>query len=155
MADFDIGSFMKDIVSGLATLNETVQVIGQPVELGAKVIIPAVVTRMAFGAGGGAGSTVCATGDDGEETDSGGGGGGGVTMTPVFLVVDDDGERLLTVGGPFERACSAIEHAKQALDKVIPRKDSCKDKEKEIEIAGEFADLDGFEDETPGEGPAH
>ncbi|MFO8081436.1 MAG: spore germination protein GerW family protein [Armatimonadota bacterium] len=149
MADFDIGSFMKDIVSGLATLSESVQVIGQPVEVGGKVVIPAVVTRMGFGAGGGAGTAPCDDVEEGEESGSGGGGGGGVTMTPVFLVVDDDGERLLTVGGPFQRACSAVEQAKRALDKVMPRKDPCED---EIDIEEELQDL---EDESPGEGPAH
>jgi uncharacterized spore protein YtfJ len=150
MADFDIGSFMKDIVSGLATLSESVQVIGQPVEVGGKVVIPAVVTRMGFGAGGGAGTTPCDDGEDGEESGcGGGGGGGGVTMTPVFLVVDDDGERLLTVGGPFDRAYSAVEQAKRALDKVMPRKDPCDD---EIDVEDELGDL---KDDTPGEGPAH
>ena len=150
MADFDIGSFMKDIVSGLATLGESVQVIGQPVEVGGKVIIPAVVTRMGFGAGGGSGTTPCGGEKDGEESGSGGGGGGGVTMTPVFLVVDDDGERLLTVGGPFDRACSAVEKARQALDKVMPRKDAGEDAE--IDVEAELRDL---KDDTPGEGPAH
>lgn len=150
MADFDIGSFMKDIVSGLATLSESVQVIGQPVEVGGKIVIPAVVTRMGFGAGGGAGSSPCADDSGERESGSGGGGGGGVTMTPVFLVVDDEGERLLTVSGPFERACSVVEQAKSALDRVMPRKDRCEDEE--IDIEEEMGDLG---EESPGEGPAH
>lgn len=148
MADFDIGSFMKDIVSGLATLSESVQVIGEPVEVGGKIVIPAVVTRMGFGAGGGAGSSPSAEETGEREQGSGGGGGGGVTMTPVFLVVDDEGERLLTVSGPFEKACSVVEQAKQALDKVMPRKD----KGEEIDVEAEMEDLD---DESPGEGPVH
>jgi uncharacterized spore protein YtfJ len=148
MADFDIGSFMKDIVSGLATLSESVQVIGQPVEVGGKIVIPAVVTRMGFGAGGGGGSTP-SDGEDGErEEGSGGGGGGGVTMTPVFLVVDDEGERLLTVSGPLDRACSVVEKAKEALDRAMPRKEPSE--EEEIEEA-----FDDLEDESPGDGPAH
>ncbi len=93
MADFDIGSFMKDVVSGMATLNESVNVIGQPVEVAGKVIIPAVVTRMCFGAGGGGGSTPSDEDSSQRDTGSGGGGGGGVTLTPVFLVVDDEGAR--------------------------------------------------------------
>ena len=110
MADFDIGGFMKDVVSGLATLSESVQVIGQPVEVGGKVVIPAVVTRMGFGAGGGGGSSPAEDAEPGErESGSGGGGGGGIQMTPVFLVVDDEGERLLTVAGPLDRACSVLE----------------------------------------------
>jgi uncharacterized spore protein YtfJ len=151
MADFDIGSFMKDIVSGLATLSESVQVIGQPVEVGGKVVIPAVVTRMGFGGGGGSGSSPAIAGDESErEEGAGGGGGGGVTMTPVFLVVDEEGERLLTVSGPFDRACSVVEQAKQALDKVVPRKDKTED---EIDVEAEMDD--DLEDESPGEGPVH
>jgi uncharacterized spore protein YtfJ len=149
MADFDIGSFMQNIVSGLATLSESVQVIGEPVEVGGKVVIPAVVTRMGFGAGGGAGSSPCGTEEGERDQGSGGGGGGGVTMTPVFLVVDDDGERLLTISGPFDKACSVVEQAKQALDKVMPRKEPC---DEEIDVEAEMGD---FEDDTPGDGPAH
>jgi uncharacterized spore protein YtfJ len=148
MADFDIGSFMKDIVSGLATLSDSVQVIGEPVEVGDKVVIPAVVTRMGFGAGGGAGSTSGCDADDGEESGSGGGGAGGVTMTPVFLVVDDEGERLLSVSSPIDRACSMVEKAKEALDRAMPRKEPCE----ADEIEEEFEDI---EEESPGEGPVH
>lgn len=145
MTDFDIGSFMKDIVSGLATLSDSVQVIGAPVEVGEKIVIPAVVTRMGFGAGGGGGSVPSSSEEDERESGSGGGGAGGVTLTPVFLVVDEDGERLLSVSGPLDRACSMVEKAKEALDRAMPRKDAS---EEEVEEA--FEDL---EDETPGEGP--
>lgn len=124
MSEFDVGSFMKDVVSGLATLTESVKVIGEPVTIEGKVIIPAVVARVGFGAGGGAGSS-SEEGEEGEAQEgAGGGGGGGAVMTPVFLVVDDDGERLLTVPGPFGQACSVIEHAKSALDRFMPRKDA-------------------------------
>ncbi len=146
MADFDIGGFMKDVVSGLAALGESVQVIGQPVEVGGKIVIPAVVTRMGFGAGGGGGSTPAEDAEPGErESGSGGGGGGGIQMTPVFLVVDDEGERLLTVAGPLDRACSVFEKAKEALDRVMPCKEPCGSAEEEVE-----AELGDLEDETPG-----
>jgi len=138
MADFDIGSFMKDVVSGLATLSESVNVIGEPVEVGGKVIIPAVMTRVGFGAGGGSGSSPVEGEQPGEqESGSGGGGGGGVTMTPIFLVVDEDGERLLTVSSPLDRACSVFEKAKEALDRAIPSK-----KAEEIEVEEELGDLE-------------
>lgn len=149
MADFDIGGFMKDVVGGLATLSESVKVIGQPVEVGDKVVIPAVVARMAFGAGGGAGSSPAEDGESRErESGSGGGGGGGIQMTPVFLVVDDEGERLLTVAGPLDRACSMLEKAKDALDRVVPRKQPSNSAEAEVE-----AELSDVKDEAPGETP--
>ncbi|NLO07531.1 MAG: hypothetical protein GX131_17035 [candidate division WS1 bacterium] len=148
MADFDIGSFMKDVVSGMATLNESVNVIGQPVEVAGKVIIPAVVTRMCFGAGGGGGSTPSDEDSSQRDTGSGGGGGGGVTLTPVFLVVDDEGERLLTISSPIEQACSMVDKAKSTLDRVMPRKKEAKPSE--IEVEEHFGD-----DRPSGAGPAH
>ncbi len=121
MSDFDVSGFMKDVVSGLMTVTDSVNIIGDPVTVGDKVVIPAVVAKVAFGAGGGSG-----TGASEEEgahgQGSGGGGGGGVVMTPVFLIVDGDGERLMTVPGPFDTASSMFEKAKSALDRVMPRK---------------------------------
>ncbi|MEA3401347.1 MAG: spore germination protein GerW family protein [Armatimonadota bacterium] len=118
MAEFDAGAFMKDIVSGLASISESVKVIGEPVEAAGKTIIPAVVARVAFGAGGGGGSSP--TDKEGErEKGAGGGGGGGAMLTPVFLVVDEEGERLLTVPSGLS---SAVEKARSALDRVMPRK---------------------------------
>lgn len=122
MADFDAGSFMKDIVSGLTTLTQSVNIIGQPVEMAGKVIVPAVVAKIGFGAGGGSGKSA----DEEANEGSGGGGGGGAVMTPVFLIVDEDGERLLTVPGPLDRASTVFEKAKDALDRIMPRK-SCAD----------------------------
>lgn len=122
MADFDAGSFMEDIVSGLTTLTQSVNIIGQPVEMAGKVIVPAVVAKIGFGAGGGSGKSA----DEEANEGSGGGGGGGAVMTPVFLIVDEDGERLLTVPGPLDRASTVFEKAKDALDRIMPRK-SCAD----------------------------
>jgi len=131
MAEFDIASFMKDVVTGLATITESVQVIGEAVEAQGKVIIPAVVARVAFGAGGGSGTGPSDTeGERGEGT--GGGGGGGAVLTPVFLVVDEQGERLHTVPGPLGIASSIIERAKNTVDRIMPRKagdDSIEDDE--------------------------
>ena len=143
MGEFDVGSFMKDVVSGLATLTESVKVIGEPVNIEGKVIIPAVVARVGFGAGGGSGTSPSREGD--AEQGTGGGGGGAAVMTPVFLVVDEDGERLLTVPGPLGKVGSVVDSAKSALDRVMPRK-------KAPDCEEIFEDL---EDEEPGEGPAH
>lgn len=145
MGQFDASEFMKDIVSGLATLSEAIQIIGEPVEAGGKVIIPAVVARVGFGAGGGSGSSPGEGGESREEG-SGGGGGGGATMTPVFLVVDEDGERLHTVPGAFQKATAVFEKAREAIDQVMPRKKGKSDLEEDEE----------FEDLSEGaSGPAH
>lgn len=118
---FDFGEVLGKVVEGLMKATEAVQVIGEPVQAGDKLIIPAVVARIGFGAGGGSGKS---EGDEDEEPQEGegGGGGGGVALTPVFLIVDEDGERLLTVPGPLQSACTVVDRVKSTLDNVLPRK---------------------------------
>ena len=140
MADFDAGSFIKDVIDGLLTITQSVNIIGQPVEMEGKVIIPAVVARVGFGAAGGSGKSQEEDAGEG----SGGGGGGGAVMTPVFLIVDADGERLLTAPGPLDRACTVFEKAKGALDQIMPRKKAVDDlsEDEEMQNLGGEADPD-------------
>lgn len=123
---FDFGEVLGNVVEGLMKATEAIQVIGEPVQAGDKLIIPAVVARIGFGAGGGSGKT---DGDEDEEAQegTGGGGGGGVALTPVFLIVDEDGERLLTVPGPLQSACTVVDRVKSTLDAVLPRKSDDED----------------------------
>ena len=55
VAGFDVGQTVAGIVDGLVKVSESVKVIGEPIEAAGKVIIPAVVVRVGFGAGGGSG----------------------------------------------------------------------------------------------------
>jgi len=149
MADFDAGAFMKDIINGLMTVAESVKIIGEPVTVGDRVVIPAVVARVGFGAGGGSGRAHGQGGDEDKEGSaegSGGGGGGGAIMTPVFLIVDGQGERLLTVPSGFERAGTLVEKAREALERVARSKEGVAE---ELEEDEELRDLGG------GSGPAH
>ena len=93
MSEFDVGETVGDIVGGLVKVVESVKVIGEPIEAAGKVIIPAVLTRVGFGAGGGSGTAPAHAQEEGEEeggaaSGSGGGGGGGLMLTPIFLVVE-------------------------------------------------------------------
>lgn len=130
MADFDARSFIKDVIDGLLTITQSVNIIGQPVEMQGKVIVPAVVARVGFGAAGGSGRSQEEDAGEG----AGGGGGGGAVMTPVFLIVDADGERLLTVPGPLDRACTVFEKAKSALDQIMPRREGADDLSSDEEL---------------------
>lgn len=126
VAGFDVGQTVAGIVDGLVKVSESVKVIGEPIEAAGKVIIPAVVVRVAFGAGGGSGITKSGEEEEGTEEGGGGGGGGGVTLMPVFLVVDAQGERLITVPSA---AATVLGKAKDALDRVLPRRDQESDEE--------------------------
>jgi len=118
MSEFNLSDALRDVANAVMQAANSVRVIGEPVVAGEKTVIPAVVTRIAFGAGGGGG-----TGGESEQScsGSGGGGGGGVMLTPVFLIVDAEGERLLTVPGGL--GCgSVLERVRGALDRVLPSK---------------------------------
>jgi hypothetical protein len=68
---FDFGEVLGNVVEGLMKTTEAIQVIGEPVQAGDKLIIPAVVARIGFGAGGGSGKS---DGDEDEEAQEGGAG---------------------------------------------------------------------------------
>ena len=103
MADFDAEAVLTQISAGLTKFSESVKVIGEPIEAAGKVVIPAVVARTGFGAGGG-------------------GGGGAVMMTPVFLIVDAEGERLLTVPNVPPCLSSAVDSIKSVMDSLKARR---------------------------------
>jgi uncharacterized spore protein YtfJ len=114
MADFDASTVLGQIAEGLTKFSESVKVIGDPVEAAGKIVIPAVVARVGFGAGGGFGHPRC--GEEG--TGGGGGGGGAITMTPVFLIVDAAGERILTVPDGVSAVSGIVEKVKEVVSQV-------------------------------------
>lgn len=114
MAGFDTGAVLDRIAESVGKLAESVKIIGEPLTAGEKLIIPAVMARVGYGAGGGSGAQA------GEEG-GGNGGGGFVSLTPVFFVVDAQGERIHTVPSGAETMISAAEKLKDAFGKVFHR----------------------------------
>ncbi|MDA0524862.1 GerW family sporulation protein [Methanococcoides alaskense] len=85
---------MKEVTSELERLVSAKTVVGEPVIAGGKTILPITKVSFGFGSGGGEGSK------DGVESGFGGGGGGGAKIEPVaFLVISDEGVRLMTLAG--------------------------------------------------------
>lgn len=121
MPGFDAGVILGDIVEGLTKFSQSIKVIADPIEAADKVIIPAVVVRVGFGAGGGTGAKVGEEGEKGEEG-GGGGGGGAVILTPVFLIVDSEGERLLTVPSAASSAGSVVDTIKDIVAGIGQRR---------------------------------
>jgi uncharacterized spore protein YtfJ len=127
MPGFDANETLGTMVNGIIKVAESVQIIREPIETNGKIIIPAVVAKMALGAGGGSGKR---SGEKDEEG-SGSGGGGGMTLTPVFLIVDDKGERLITVPDTISAASG------QVINKIKEMAETFfagKDKQKEEKI---------------------
>ncbi|NPE31630.1 sporulation protein [Methanococcoides sp. SA1] len=85
---------MKEVTSELERLVSAKTVVGEPVIAGGKTILPITKVSFGFGSGGGEGSK------DGVKSGFGGGGGGGAKIEPVaFLVISDEGVRLMTLSG--------------------------------------------------------
>lgn len=118
MAPFDPNEMVGTLMGGVAKFGESVEIIRSPIEVGNKVIIPAVVARLGVGAGGGSGKR----GKGSDEEGSGGGGGGGMTLTPVFLIVDAQGERLVTVPNSLASASDILDTVKVAAGKIFGNK---------------------------------
>src|SRR5215471_522690 len=118
MAPFDPNEMVGTLMGGVAKFGESVEIIRSPIEVGNKVVIPAVVARLGVGAGGGSGKRRHGSDEEG----SGGGGGGGMTLTPVFLVVDAQGERLVTVPNSLASASDILDTVKDAAGKIFGKK---------------------------------
>ncbi len=111
MAEFDVSTVLGQVSGALSSFSQSVKVIGEPIEAAGKLIIPAVVARAGFGAGGGSGTSPEGEGKPPSQG-SGGGGGGGVTLTPVFLIVDSEGERILVASHAPGAISSVVEAVK-------------------------------------------
>lgn len=121
MREFDLAVVLEQVSGSLTKFSESLNVIGEPIQVGEKIVIPAVVARAGFGAGGGSGTCPSKEGEP-SAGGSGGGGGGGVLLTPIFLVVDSEGERLLTVPGAADVATTAVEKIKETVTGIFSRR---------------------------------
>jgi uncharacterized spore protein YtfJ len=90
-AENNVVEVIQTIVGELRQIARSETIIGTPVTIGERTVVPITKLSVGFGAGGGAGSR--------QEKGSGygGGGGGGAMIEPVaFLVLDKDRIQLLS-----------------------------------------------------------
>ncbi|OPY52879.1 MAG: Sporulation protein YtfJ (Spore_YtfJ) [Methanosaeta sp. PtaU1.Bin060] len=98
-------------------------VVGEPISVDGKTIIPLVSVGMGFGAGSGTGK---------EQETVGGGGGGGLGMKPVAVVIaDQDGVRVERLKDSKLSLVGQIAEALPKIAEVIPKK-----AERWVEIEG-------------------
>jgi len=95
---------LSSILAELKKIATTETVIGEPVKLADKMIVPVTRIMVGFGVGGGEGSS------DKQGEGFGGGGGGGARIEPVgFIVIDGKDVSFLPVKpGRFEGLIEAI-----------------------------------------------
>jgi uncharacterized spore protein YtfJ len=121
----NVVDILKSIVGELKEIASTETIIGEPITVGKKTIIPVIKIAVGFGAGGGQGSAT--NRGDG----FGGGGGAGAKVEPAaFIIIDEHGVSLLPASkGSFENIINSIPGVVQKI--VEMRKDWKEDKKSE------------------------
>ncbi|MCB2230858.1 sporulation protein [bacterium] len=105
---------LRGVVGELKEIAKSETIIGEPVTVGDKTVIPVVKISFGFGAGGGEGAM------DERKTGFGGGGGGGAKIEPAaFIVWDAEGVRVLPAGkGKWDTIIDAIPAIAKKISKV-------------------------------------
>jgi uncharacterized spore protein YtfJ len=117
---------IKSILDELKAIAKTETIVGEPITIGDKTIVPVCKITLGFGAGGGTGGTK----DKGEG--AGSGGGGGVAIFPAaFIVIKGDEVSVLGVKpGKWEYVLEAIPGI---IEKFREGKKGKKEKEEKTE----------------------
>ena len=91
MADNRVSEILKDIVGELKEIARSQSVIGDPITVGGKTVVPVVKISVGFGAGGGQGER------NDKSAGFGGGGGGAARIEPsAFIIMDEKKISLLS-----------------------------------------------------------
>src|SRR3972149_5517950 len=117
---------IKSILEELKAIAKTETIVGEPITIGDKTIVPVCKITLGFGAGGGTGGAK----DKGEGAGSGGGGGGGI-FPAAFIVIKGDEVSVLGVKpGKWEYILEAIPGI---IEKFREGKKGKKEKEEKTE----------------------
>jgi uncharacterized spore protein YtfJ len=106
---FNFETILGSITSELKTMARTESIVGEPITIDGKTIIPVIKMKLGFGAGGGEGDE--APGDKNKgPSGTGGGGGGGVNIEPAafITIIGDEISILSPKGAKFEKLAEAV-----------------------------------------------
>jgi len=119
----NVTEIIRGVVEELKQIARTESIVGEPITIGKKTLVPIVRITVGFGAGGGEGS------DDKSRSGFGGGGGGGAKVEPAaFIVMDDSGISLLPVKpGAIDSLVEAIPALIGKLGKLKSKLSSASD----------------------------
>ena len=137
----NVVDILKGVVGELKEVAKSETIIGDPVTVGDKTVIPVVKISFGFGAGGG-------QKDNDKAGEFGGGGGGGAKIEPAaFIIMDEKGIKLLGVGkGKWEPILDAIPGIAKKLaewkEKLQSEKEGQGDKE------GKQGETEGTSDDS-------
>ncbi|MCP4703017.1 MAG: sporulation protein [candidate division Zixibacteria bacterium] len=90
MSENKVSEILKDIVGELKNIATSQTVVGDPITVNEKTVVPVVKISVGFGAGGGQGAK-------GDQSGFGGGGGGAAKIEPsAFIIMDQKKISLLS-----------------------------------------------------------
>lgn len=119
---------LDTIMGHVEKLATTKTIMGDPVKIGDKTVIPVMKVMVGFGAGGGEGE-VPGKEEKKATAGSGGGGGGGLSIAPsAFIIIDGD---KISIHGPkpktfehlFEQVPDVVEKITEAVGKKVKKED--------------------------------
>jgi len=125
MANNNVVDILKSVVGELREISKSETIIGEPISVGKRTVIPVVTISVGFGAGGGQGE------DKKAMAGFGGGGGGGTKIEPAaFIIMDEDGVSLLPMAkGKWDQIIDAIPGIAKKISKLKDKFTSEDDKE--------------------------
>lgn len=129
----NVVDILKGVVGELREIARSETIIGEPVTIGNRTVIPVVKITVGFGAGGGQGE------DEKSRSGFGGGGGGGTKIEPAaFIIIDEKGVSLLPVAkGKWENIIDAIPGIAKKISKLKDKLKKGKSEESEEEETSE------------------
>lgn len=129
----NVVEILQGVVGELREMAQSQSIVGDPITIGDKTVIPIVKIHVGFGAGGGQGEAAKAG------TGFGGGGGGGASIEPAaFIIIDKDGISLLPAKkGSWEGLIDSIPGIATKISKL---KDKFMSDSKEKQASKETSD---------------
>ena len=125
-------SFVKSMLEELRQMAKTETIVGQPVTIEDKTVLPVIKFSIGFGAGGGEGTGegLSAKEDNGSGKGSGygQGGGGGIRIDPVAFVTVHDGKVMLL---PITKAGANVERLLDSIPDFIDKVRTIRGKKEE------------------------
>ena len=123
----NVAELLKSIVGELKQIASTESIVGEPITIGERTLVPIIRISIGFGAGGGEGS------DNQNRGGFGGGGGGGARIEPAaFIVIEPDGISLLPAKpGTIDALVEAVPAVIGKIGKLAKKFASDKDKKKD------------------------
>ncbi|RKZ28335.1 sporulation protein [bacterium] len=122
-----VSDILETMLGKIEMMAQAKTILGEPVKLGERMVIPVVKISVGFGAGGGEGS------EKDKNTGTGGGGGGGFSVQPVGFIVME-GEKTAFLPVKQKSVGSLVEMIPTLIEKM---KGGKKKKEEETEAKSE------------------